>query len=801
MSDAITALSGSSHSVDGPPPPPTGPYDDLLDQATHRLAGDPELQCEVRQELRGHLEDAAAEHRAAGLSEAESRRLAREALGDSAALSLELFQTHRRRLRGRRALKWTLGVALIPAALAITFAVGYSAVLSLGVDSTLQFATERNQDRPLIRAIERLSRISFDRQLADLKPDDRLIAEAAFSADIYRRPLADQAASARRLLARWPRNTVYYAYSASADFRELTFGPKEKPDFAGARAFLDKMDRGEQLEPDNALYNMLKAGVLFQLSSSIVDLDIPRSALPEEEQAAWRGVAIHGLDIHDQAVFDRGLRELRAGWDKPRLTDHEDTLALDFRLIHRPDSLAEMLRMRTYLRSYNGAHGGIMDAEAYALQLARQNPASADPNAIVELLDGALKIARLNATKERPLDYEWRSQEILHYRIGAMRLLGRKDAYAAALAEFATGERRAYELQKTYNIGLYPTALEKAQMDHAEDAVGGRLALGLLLAMLALMATRLLLLALAGKVRDLLVSRTGEANRDMPNPRFIFIGWRRLARICLFAVILPIACHIGWSRATLLWRQDREIAAVLLAVEFFAMMVLIQSLLWRFTRAAVRDRAAELGIALPPSAPLRRGAIRFGILILSVCGVAVVFWPIVWCLNYLSQHHAFGLERWVWVPCAIPLCWIAGSLIGRLQQGGLHRRTGIAVVGVVLSILLLSWSVSDHAISFLLNVGVPLSTFYLIGAACLLTLICSRLLKRLGVMQPGDSESSAGCAAFQRLWPGSALPGLGCAMVLLGLFAGYPLRYIEASAIHKIDAAINASQVHGHDAR
>jgi hypothetical protein len=123
MSDAILGSCDSSVASDVP----AGPYDQWLRQATDRLRTDPELQREVRQELLGHLEDAAAEHQASGIPDVDARGKAMAAVGDAAELSQKLFQTHQRRLRHRRILKWTLGIALIPGAVAIAVAVGWGA--------------------------------------------------------------------------------------------------------------------------------------------------------------------------------------------------------------------------------------------------------------------------------------------------------------------------------------------------------------------------------------------------------------------------------------------------------------------------------------------------------------------------------------------------------------------------------------------------------------------------------------------------------------------------------------------------
>src|SRR5437868_4826300 len=135
---ADTAISAANLPDD--PTPPT-PYDDLLLRATERLSGDPELQREVRQELLTHLEDAAAEHLAAGAPPAQAVASARAELGDPTDLAQRFWETHRHRLRFRRVAKWVLGVALVPAVIAITLAAVWSGLLTVAV------ATRFNAER------------------------------------------------------------------------------------------------------------------------------------------------------------------------------------------------------------------------------------------------------------------------------------------------------------------------------------------------------------------------------------------------------------------------------------------------------------------------------------------------------------------------------------------------------------------------------------------------------------------------------------------------------------------------------
>src|SRR5947209_10314906 len=94
---------------------PSNPaWDALLDRATARLSRDPELQREVRMELLAHLEDAAAEHVAAGATPQAAIAQAQSELGDAGDLAERLWNVHRHRLRLRTFARRLLYIALVP---------------------------------------------------------------------------------------------------------------------------------------------------------------------------------------------------------------------------------------------------------------------------------------------------------------------------------------------------------------------------------------------------------------------------------------------------------------------------------------------------------------------------------------------------------------------------------------------------------------------------------------------------------------------------------------------------------------
>src|SRR3982750_674781 len=80
-----------------------------LDQVCRGIAGPRSLRHHIRQELREHLLDAAAEHRRAGLSETQALEKALEDFGGPELVRSELEATHGHRLTAvliDKAMQW-----------------------------------------------------------------------------------------------------------------------------------------------------------------------------------------------------------------------------------------------------------------------------------------------------------------------------------------------------------------------------------------------------------------------------------------------------------------------------------------------------------------------------------------------------------------------------------------------------------------------------------------------------------------------------------------------------------------------
>ena len=122
------------------PTPSNDPVERWLDRVTRRLGVDRELQIEVRQELRSHLDESAAELRKAGRAGADARDEALRALGDEDELADALWRANRRRVRLRAAGAWAARLVFPAAVAGLVAFLAYGAIVTASMVSPRVFA-------------------------------------------------------------------------------------------------------------------------------------------------------------------------------------------------------------------------------------------------------------------------------------------------------------------------------------------------------------------------------------------------------------------------------------------------------------------------------------------------------------------------------------------------------------------------------------------------------------------------------------------------------------------------------------
>ncbi len=173
----------------------------------------------------------------------------------------------------------------------------------------------------------------------------------------------------------------------------------------------------------------------------------------------------------------------------------------------------------------------------------------------------------------------------------------------------------------------------------------------------------------------------------------VFIGWRRIGRICLLAIVLPLAIYglYAWAVTAPADSYGLNCSGCRVVMEFAVVLGVVCALLLGLSYSAVRDRCEELGIERPPRRSIRKrwvlGAVTI-LLGLAVAGYEIRWWSwigtapsSVWMGPEMSgnSRSVFVLAGGATIGCAVlaftGICGILG-LVCLFKKGmGLFRRT------------------------------------------------------------------------------------------------------------------------------
>ncbi len=601
-------------------------FDELVDLLTDRLRVDPELRLDVAEELRAHLEDSAAEFRQAGQSDEQAAASAAKALGDPQELADELWQANRRRIRIRGAIRWSARAALVPGAILIIIAI------AMGVRGGFSFNPNQFDD-PVPAS-----------WLDEMTEEQSFI----FRGDPAAKTPIEQAKS---ITDRWPDNPVYYGnYVVTLLNTGRFYGrrdrtePEHREDVTAVLAeVLALLDEGERIEPDNAFYNFTKAAWLIQAASTISE-DESRTYESIGHKDKVRQKNCWRIEIHNPGLFQRGLAEFRRGLSKSEFTSHSvDMMQLRLDLLPKPKRLSDHMRRVAFqvsvlLPSLNDYRQLGKSLSAYAIDQAEAGRA----DEAIELVDSVgLMSAKLGA----------RSQTLIELLVAqAVRVDGLvyaeqvyKELGRAEQAEEARSARRQqdalfHEIRKgprldereLVHAGVLMSVLTPSlpggyrpdfePMRTTEQFVAAEMGLLLSLCLLVLLALFLGGLAMV----SLIIQRRGN------KPILLFVGWVRIGKICLLAIVVPVAVYALYAyvltAADRVYGLNYTIGKTLL--EFVVTLGAICVLLLGLGYSAIRRRAGEIGLSVPPRLRLRdrRWIAGAGALIAIVVVVYLIGW-------------------------------------------------------------------------------------------------------------------------------------------------------------------------------
>ncbi len=777
-------------------------FDDLINEATSRLAIDRELQMDVAQELRHHLEDAVAAFEDADFSPEEARIEAAKAFGDPGQLAESLFTANRARIRMRSWLKWILRVSLVPACLVITFYFALSGIWGIVAMERLDSILVLGKPLPQIFPTE------AERLRGKLSEDDYLIVFGVENHTEAGVRFADFQARHER----WPNDPMFLAnYINAASHHWAIHGVSDSspavasyaPDPKQIQRYRDLLEKRRQLEPDNGYYDLLEAALLFDHACEI---EIDRSATRPDlkwdstNQKLLIDEDAHPpqLTIHDQALFDEALAYYKRAAESKFIEDYRAELTERQMMLlpapeHRYELIDRMSRsigtllpaLGKYRRSARAVSlhavtlaedGDVQTAETQTNQVSRVNGlCAANSKVLIEILtyvsiDFVVQRARYDVAVAAGLDDE-----------AAKRWEQYKAHFVGYKQAISDPDRRLNKttLQGADTLGrLIAPAISGLQFPFkAFREIEYSLADRTVLAFVMLLFDGLLIVfALLAGV--LLWRRRHSASQ----PVLIWPTLTQLAIVCGFGVALPLILFGLYAWASPL--SPREFGIIFvpaqIATEYALLATGICVTTWHLAVETIRRRAADIGIPTPSPATPRQQPLVFGLLAfvtvisilrqLDVPPVAAVMHESVPVVMVLLAAAVWALRQLAWT--------LESTFSGRSLPKYLFAAVALSCLAAML-VLFISprWLLvgSSEAVFF------TYLTAAIVGGLFLLYAVVRAIY--------AGSRSLLFTGSLIRSLP----PVLGAAAVFVAIVAGPVLSQIETSRVTQAQRRLGPS--------
>ncbi|MGA2233713.1 MAG: permease prefix domain 1-containing protein, partial [Tepidisphaeraceae bacterium] len=595
--------------------PKIKPFEELVERLTRRFERDPELQFEIRQELRTHLEDCAAEFAATGMKPDAAQAEAKKALGNEEEIAEQLWQANRRRLKVRKAAKWAAGLTVIPAAGASAIAIGWGALSCLAIvaSSLFLFGATQGYEAPASsfdlthKVALSIAQVRLNHALSGLTPQQRTLFDGP------KMGILERLDWSRNIAESHGNDPVYWAnYAIQAGDDSMRYpSTSDSPGITAAQA-LEIIDRAQQTEPDNALYPMMKASALIFTSFKFVDPPDynPKALTPYEFAVAVPGkkepevFALDPFEITDPTVLAQGLQQLHIAAGKPYFQSHMlDLSQRRLELLPRPSTFADWaisrgfesyqtfwphlnsMRLMTVVAgwaAYQAALAGdgqkarsiIADARRFSILAAQHSPTA------IELLvaDGMYEQALVaEAVVERQLKEPQKSQAAIQAALATQQFWISLQSNGSWRDRGGTDDIFAI-----FKSNLSPDAPPSYAGDY-------ELADRLSLSVLEMVMVAAALFAGVGSV--------GLQWFDRRRAALLFIGWKRVLAIALIATLAPVAVYGVYANLTPLGGRQVDVtwSAERLILEYALVTATMLILLRVFTNRAVQKRAREIG--------------------------------------------------------------------------------------------------------------------------------------------------------------------------------------------------------------
>ncbi len=570
----------------------------IVEEATAGLRDDPELCLDVRAELAGHLQAAVEEHLAEGKSEEESRELAARTFGSPVEVAGALLEANRPRLRLRALLRLTVRALLIPAALVVALWCVFGRVWH-SWDMFRYNPFNASSQQPL-------------------SPDESTLAAGKGTSFADVKAFLDATDNNPDRLKRYwethrnePDSKIYYARYAVLGYSNVI--PNNEREMAD---FEQVMHLGEQLDPDNGLYN-------FYLASAYLH----KGMIARTEQPFQKG-KIYTDDLFDRDYLEKGLAEWRKGLAKSRFTSYAAEMTQQrLAVLPHPRFIEDYLwRMgisarvlfpdlaeyRELARQIGGserllaAQGRRDEAEALAASwqpFTMRMTGGACTLIHVLVVNAVTAIMSQDAAKlyqqlGRPDLAEQTRERAQQFTAGI-------DAFKAQRSQIVSANEQQYGSRLAWGV----LSVEEQPPTREQLAPSRTVEQTLLEEVTVLLLLLFLTIAMLGSIIEA-AHWTARLQGAKSTPLLLLPPARVFARIFIYGVALPLMLYFIYTHLPVI--GGREYALSYMWPRFFAeAIVLLLVLLYLpvvLANRYIRQRCASLGVSLPAARKERRSA-------------------------------------------------------------------------------------------------------------------------------------------------------------------------------------------------
>ena len=734
--------------------------DDFVEAVTYRLRPDPELHMDVSREMRAHLEDRIAEARERGLSHEEAVEEALSHFGEESEVAEGIYWANRRRMRLRAVLKWAARLTLIPAAIAFTL------YLCVGDLPRLGYLFHY---LPGGTSTERMERL--------VKPNDHLSERERFVFE----HLTDRVSDVKKLVDRFPDRRDFYAYYVRVYLTRRVFNVwNNEPQYAGV---IDMLNRGEELDPDNAFYDYAKATVFLKRAAEI-EKEHGLCYVYEDSPFEWlKRECAPEIRIVDRDQFEQGIEELKEGAGKSQYKNYwRDIAELRYELAQPADTLSGYVSNVSWYRINPLSQVWEMHKTAsilagYTAQLAREGRKE-EATRLIRLT------CRAGAQLAEAVNTPWAVQEaalvvdnILGPAPAIYRELGLEKTERQTRERYVRLQRirsqtipaPAEEQRKKMEerTGIYwkhvappifdfphtnaPATVTRAEHINAQKMVPIALVFVVMALTLVLGGTNLWNLWTFRKRAD--------------KPKLFFIGWQRVAWIVFLALFVPLVIYWAYSRlapfTTMNYGIDDVAGRVFveLSLVFSAVLVLLVCLSYH----AVRERCRDAGMQVPEHPTLNplRSYVAAG------CMALLLLLTVLFFAADLPQDFGHFLAVFIVLFALI-------YLLIQLTRTSRAAAFMLALLGVGILSCFMLWAAGKYP-----------QAVWAIDTASIVTVISPALLYVL-VITVSARGQQPGSAHFRVTLVRSILPVLTAALLIAGIGSYAYLRVNETQQIEQL---------------